>query len=123
MYDKFFGDHYYESNTSKKQVRVHSSTFSTGEVGLVAINISDKREILKIKLENIVVGKKAGVYELYNKDPNSRKTGVNGEFTESNAGGPDYLTKIKANMINIDRNSFNIELRPYSSYYILIEKK
>ena len=123
MYDKCFGDHYYESNTSKKQVRVHSSTFSTGEVGLVAINISNKREILKIKLENIVVGKKAGVYEIYNKDPNSRKTGINGKFTESNAGGPDDLNKVKANIINVDRNSFNIELKPYSSYYILIEKK
>ena len=123
MYNNFFGDQYYESTTSNKSIRVHSSTFSSGEVGLVIVNISNKNEVLKINLNNIKVGEKAGVYEIYNEDPGSRKTGINGEFSVVNAGGPEKPSKIKANTINLENNTFKIELKPYSTNYILIEKK
>lgn len=123
MYNNFFGDRYYESETSKKSIRVHSSTFSSGEIGLVAVNISDQNEVIEIELQNIEVGDLAGVYEIYNKNHKSRKTGINGEFSSANAGGPEKLSKIKANKINLVDNSFIIELKPYSANYILIEKK
>ena len=47
-YNKIFGDSYYESLSTSKNIRIHSSTFSTGEVGLVVVNISDKEEIVEI---------------------------------------------------------------------------
>ena len=45
------------------------------------------------------MGKTAGVYEIYNDNPLSRKTGINGVFTKSNAGGPEKFRKIKAKKI------------------------
>ena len=46
---------------------------ATGEIGLVVVNISDKEEIIEIELKNIDDKKLAGVFEIYNKNPNSRK--------------------------------------------------
>ena len=123
MYNNYFGDHYYEAKSNKNDIRVHSSTFSSGEVGLVVVNISNQKEVVKVKLENIVVGDQGGIYELFNEDPKSRKTGINGVFSSAKAGGPDNLSKIKANTIAIANSSFNIEVKPYSANYILIEKK
>ena len=52
FYNKCFGDTYYESYTSSKSIRVHSSTFSSGEIGIVAVNISSHDEVLSISFEN-----------------------------------------------------------------------
>ena len=104
-YNKIFGDSYYESLTTNSNIRIHSSTFSTGEAGLVVVNISDKEEIVEIELKNIALKESAGVFEIHNKNPNSRKTGINNFFTNNDAGGPENFKKIKANQLIIKNNS------------------
>jgi hypothetical protein len=120
-YNKIFGDSYYESLSTSKNIRIHSSTFSTGEVGLVVVNISDKEEIVEIELKNIATKENAGVFEIYNKNPNSRKTGINNFFTNSDAGGPENFKKIKANRLIIKNNVIKLISKPYSANYILSE--
>ena len=118
-YNKIFGDSYYESLTTNSNIRIHSSTFSTGEAGLVVVNISDKDEIVEIELKNIAAKESAGVFEIYNKNPNSRKTGINNFFNNNDAGGPKNFKKIKANQLIIKNNVIKLVSKPYSANYIL----
>ncbi|MBL6594282.1 MAG: hypothetical protein ISP58_04325 [Flavobacteriales bacterium] len=118
-YNKIFGDSYYESLTTNSNIRIHSSTFSTGEAGLVVVNISDKEEIVEIELKNIDAKESAGVFEVYNKNPNSRRTGINNFFTNNDAGGPENFKKIKANQLIIKNNVIKLVSKPFSANYIL----
>ena len=118
-YNKIFGDSYYESLTTNSNIRIHSSTFSTGEAGLVVVNISDKEEIVEIELKNIGAKESAGVFEIYNKNPSSRKTGINNFFANNDAGGPENFKKIKANQLIIKNNVIKLVSKPFSANYIL----
>lgn len=120
-YNKCFGDQYHETLTTNNSIRIHTSSFSSGEVGLVVVNISDKEEIVEIEMENFTNGKTAGVYEIYNENPLSRKTGINGVFTKSKAGGPEKFRKIKANRLSINNNKIKIRSKPFSANYILTQ--
>ena len=120
-YNKCFGDQYHETLTTNNSIRIHTSSFSSGEVGLVVVNISDKEEIVEIEMENFTNGKTAGVYEIYNDNPLSRKTGINGVFTKSKAGGPEKFRKIKANRLSINNNKIKIRSKPFSANYVLTQ--
>ncbi len=122
FYNKIFGDSYYESLSTSSNIRIHSSTFSTGEAGLVVVNISDKEEIVEIELKNLSTMINAGVFEIYNDNPISRKTGINNIFTDNDAGGPENFKKIPANRINFTNNKIKIISKPFSANYILTKK-
>ena len=123
FYNKCFGDTYFESYTSSKSIRVHSSTFSSGEIGIVAVNISSNDEVLSISLENKDFGGIAGVFELSSDDPASRKVAVNNVFPKKSAGGPDNYLKIKSNKIELQNNKLKLKLKAYSANYIIIENE
>ena len=122
FYNQCFGDTYYETLSTKNSIRIHASSFSSGEVGLVVVNISDKEEIVEIELKNIASMEFAGVYEIYNDNPLSRKTGINGVYTNKNAGGPENFKKIPANRIDLSNNKIKIISKPFSANYILSKK-
>ena len=86
------------------------------------MNISEKEEIIEIDLKNIDTKSLAGVYEVYNENPLSRRTGINNIFTNKDAGGPENFKKIKANNLNIKNNVIKINSKPYSANYILTQK-
>ena len=100
---------------------IHSSTFSSGEVGIVAINISSEEEVLSLDIKNKSTGKIAGVFELSSDSPYSRKVAINSTVTNREAGGPQNFSKIKANKIEIRDNNLKLNLKPYSANYIVIE--
>jgi hypothetical protein len=122
FYNQCFGDTYYETLSTKNSIRIHASSFSSGEVGLVVVNISDKEEVVEIELKNITSMEFAGVYEIYNENPISRKTGINGILTNKNAGGPENFKKIPANKIKLINNKIKILSKPFSANYILTKK-
>jgi hypothetical protein len=122
FYNQCFGDTYYETLSTKNSIRIHASSFSSGEVGLVVVNISDKEEVVEIELKNIASTEFAGVYEIYNENPISRKTGINGVLTNKNAGGPENFKKIPANKIKLINNKIKILSKPFSANYILTKK-
>ena len=122
FYNQCFGDTYYESFSTKNSIRIHASSFSSGEAGLVVVNISDKEEIVEIELKNLSAMTTAGVFEIYNDNPISRKTGINGIYTTKNAGGPENFKKIEANRIDLSNNKIKIISKPFSANYILINK-
>jgi hypothetical protein len=102
---------------------VHTSSFSTGELGIVAMNISAKEEILEISIKNKEIGDIAGVYELSSDAPSSRKVAINGVFSKNNAGGPENFLKIKANKIAIKDDKITLAIKPFSANYILVENE
>ena len=123
FYNKCFGDTYYESYTTNKSIRIHASTFSSGEIGLVAVNISSNEEVLELEIKNKSVGNLAGVYELHNDNPASRKVAINGFFSKQPAGGPENFLKIKANPLKVENNKIKLLLKPFSANYIVIENE
>ena len=122
FYNQCFGDTYYETFSTNNSIRIHASSFSSGEVGLVVVNISGKEEIVEIELKNISPMEYAGTYELYNDNPLSRKTGINGVLTNKNAGGPANFKKIPANRLDLINNKIKILSKPFSANYILTKK-
>ena len=120
-YNKCFGDTYYESHSTSKLIRIHTSTFSSGEIGIVAINISSEEEVLSLNIKNKNTGNIAGVFELSSDSPSSRKVAINSTVTNKEAGGPQNFLKIKANKIEIRDNNLKLNLKPYSANYIVIE--
>ena len=121
FYNQCFGDTYYETNSTKNSIRIHASSFSSGEIGLVLVNTSNKEEIIEIELKNTSLKKYAGVYEIYNENPLSRKTGINEVFSNKNAGGPENFKKIKANTLDLTNNKIKILSKPFSANYILTQ--
>ena len=122
FYIQCFGDTYYETLSTKNSIRIHASSFSSGEAGLVVVNISDKEEIVEIELKNLSKMTNAGVFEIYNDNPISRKTGINGIYTTENAGGPENFKKIEAYRIDLSNNKIKIISKPFSANYILTNK-
>ena len=121
-YNLCFGDTYYETHSTKNSIRIHASSFTSGEAGLVVVNISDKEEIVEIELKNISPMEFAGVYEIYNDNPLSRKTGINGVLPNKKAGGPENFKKIPANRVDLIDNKIKILSKPFSANYILTKK-
>lgn len=72
FYNQCFGDTYYETNSTKKSIRIHASSFSSVEIRLVVVNTYNKEEIVEIELKNTALKKYAGIYEIYNEDALSR---------------------------------------------------
>ena len=122
FYNQCFGDTYYETYSTNNSIRIHASSFTSDEAGLVVINISDKEEIVEIELKNISPMEFAGVYELYNDNPLSRKTGINGVLTNKKAGGPENFKKIPAKRVDLIDNKIKIVSKPFSANYILTKK-
>lgn len=123
FYNQYFGDTYYESRSTKSSLRLHASSFSSGELGIVAVNMSSKEEILELSISNAKIGDVAGVYELSSDAPSSRKVAVNGVVPKKNAGGPENFLKVKANKIALKNDKITLAIKPFSANYILVENE
>ena len=121
MYDKCFGDTYYDCPTDDPQLRVHASSFSSGEAGLVILNGSRKARTLEVELVNMGGARKAYQYLVHNDDPLSRKTYINGETGPHAAGGPERYWKVPALSWPLDTNNLVVDCPPFSASYVLIE--
>ena len=121
MYDKCFGDTYYDCPTDDSQLRVHASSFSSGEAGLVILNGSRKARTLEVELVNMGGARKAYQYLVHNDDPLSRKTYINGETGPHAAGGPERYWKVPALSWPLDTNNLVVDCPPFSASYVLIE--
>ena len=121
LYNKCFGDTYFDVRTNNDQVRIHASSFSSGEVGLVILNGSPKSHKVSINVKNDEAFDTAYQFEVYNENPLSRKTFVNGMTGPYVAGGPEKYWKVPANKWTLSDSLLLIDSPPFSANYIVLD--
>jgi hypothetical protein len=108
-------------------VMCFASSFSSGGLGVIIVNKSNKTEAVKLNLSNFKMGKKIYWYELSKpegSDDWSEKVEVNGQSNIQNAkGGPSAnFDKIPAWSKPI-KGGLSLEIKGLSVMYILVEEK
>ena len=103
---KYFGDHVVSTTSDNSNVLAYSSTFSSGETGLVVVNKGTTEQIIKVRIPEHTVGERFYVYSLTGGTDNgdfSQIVNVNDESPVSPLWGPiDDLEGIYAFGYSID---------------------
>lgn len=121
LYHRCFGDTYHDAPTDHPQVRVHASSFSTGEAGLVILNGSNEPHVVEVELNNMEEASAAYQYLVHNDDPLSRKTFINGVTGPHAAGGPEKYWKIPARSWKLATDKLVVSCPPFSANYIMVK--
>lgn len=123
-FQKFFGDKMLQSTVSgSTEVLSYASKFSSGQSGLVLVNIGTAEQVVTLKMNNFKTGSRYYYYLLTGGTDNgnfSRKVYVNGKTTTLDGGGPaDYATlKPWSSAISGD---IKLSLPKWSTVFVLIE--
>jgi len=125
-FQDYFGDHMVASSViGNEDVITYSSTFSSGEAGMVLINKGSLGETVQIDLENHETGARYYTMTLTGGDDNgdfSRKVFLNGIGGDEQGGGPDDYESVKAYYSNA-REGILVDLPPLSVVYLMVESK
>ena len=119
-YGKCFGDQMIKSEVSgSDDIRAYASKFSSGEIGIVAINFSDQDK--DIVFENIADYDTVYWYSVNADNINAGNTKfyVNGQTSTTTGGGPVNLDNVPVNCAEISSNN-NFTLPKYSANYIVL---
>lgn len=124
-FQRFFGGRMVWSGTQgDPALESYASTFSSGQIGLVAVNASDTAITFDVQLKSASPGSRYFWYILEggSEAPFSRKVFVNGQGPAGSAGGPANYGKIKAySALTGDQDAIKVRLPGYSVAYMLIE--
>lgn len=121
FYNECFGDTYYDVQTNNEGVRIHASSFTSGEVGLVILNGSSEPHTVEVNLKNGTLPETAYQFQIHNENPLSRKTFVNKVTGPHAAGGPDKYWKVPANTWTLSESKLFIHSPPFSANYIVLD--
>ena len=121
-FTRTFGDVMVKSQSSRRDVSVFASRFSSGEAGIVVVNPTEDDHIARIDVGRGVAGERYYLYEVQAEDPNSRKIYINGETGTQEGGGPeDYeLVEAYSNIVDED-GMITVDARKWGAYYIVVE--
>lgn len=101
----FYGDHAISTSSSSSNIYSYASKYSSGETGMVIINIATDDEVITISTDSVGVGEKYYIYSFTGgtEDDYSPDVYINGEGPSSYHWGPyDQLFDIKADAYTID---------------------
>ena len=123
-HQKYFGDRMVGSTVSgSDRVVAYSSTFSSGETGIVLVNKGGTGETALIEIPDDPHGLNYYYYTLTGGTDNgdfSRKVLINGVETDEQGGGPDEYETIPAN-VSETWGGIKVNLPPLSVVYVLVE--
>ena len=123
-FQKYFGDHMIGSSVSgSSDVLAYSSSFGSGEVGLVVVNKSKTEQTANVSVDNFGYGDNYYVYSLTGGTDNgdfSLKVYVNGTGPALAIGGPSNFEAIKANAYSI-QGGIKVTLPGRSVQFVLVE--
>ena len=125
-FQEFFGDRMIDNIVSgSEDVVAYSSSFSSGETGVVIINKSTSGEVVQVDLQNVTYGANYYYHTLTGGTDNgdfSRKVLINGIATDEQGGGPDEYASIKAYSSETD-GGIRVSLPPLSVVYLMVDQK
>ena len=125
-FQHFFGDRMVGNViTGSEEVVAYSSSFTSGETGMVIINKSTGGETVQVELENLDYGANYYYYTLTGGTDNgdfSRKVFLNGIGTDEEGGGPDEYASILAHASKTD-GGVTVSLPPLSVVYLMVDRR
>jgi uncharacterized repeat protein (TIGR02059 family) len=125
-FQHYFGDRMVENTiTGNNEVVAYSSSFTSGETGLVIINKGTGTETVQVELEQVDYGAHYYTHTLTGGTDNgdfSRKVFVNGIGTDEEGGGPDEYELIKAFAYQTE-GGIKVDLPPRSVVYLMVEQQ
>ena len=121
---QFIGDHVLKTSSSNANVVAYSTTFNSGELGVVIVNMGAADQVTKINISNRTVGEKYYTYTFTGGNDNgdfSQYVYINNEEPSENHFGPyEELDYLKAWAYPIDDN-IKIETPGRSVTMMMIE--
>ena len=126
-FQKFFGDQLIENSVEgSEDIIVYSSTFSTGDIGIVMVNKGSEQQIVTINADTNLDKSSIYFYSLTGGDDNedfSQKVIINDVAPKRIAGGPiEEFRDIKAWTSKIGKDDLKILSPARSVQYILIKR-
>ncbi len=125
-FQNYFGDRMTGSTvTGNDKVVAYSSSFTSGETGIVLINKSTSHETVGIEIENVTYGASYYYHTLTGGSDNgdfSRKVLINGIETDEQGGGPDEYATIKARSSETE-GGITVALPGLSVVYLMVDQK
>lgn len=124
-FQKFFGDHVIHSTVQgSNNVIAYASSFGSGQLGIVVVNIGDRKQTVKLKTSHFAPGKRYFIYSLTGGNDNppfSQKVYVNGVGPDNTVGGPiKDLENLKALSSNT-KGGIEFDSPAMSVQYVLIQ--
>jgi len=123
-FKKFFGDNMIKTTVQGgSDVIAYSSTFTSGQSGIVLVNKGSTEQVVYVYLDNFKYGDRYYYYTLTGGTDNgdfSTKVYVNGQGPSLTSGGPSDYTSIKASSSAIG-DRIKIVLPSLSVAYALVE--
>lgn len=121
-FTRTFGDVMVEATSSRRDISVFASKFSSGEAGIVLVNPTQNDHVAQIDVGRGVAGERYYLYEVQTDDPNSRKIYVNGQTGTQAGGGPEDYESVEAfSSIVPDDGMIAVDARKWGTYYIVVE--
>ncbi|MGW8316419.1 MAG: hypothetical protein ACWGNV_12520 [Bacteroidales bacterium] len=122
----YFGDRMVTNViTGSEDVVAYSSSFTSGETGIVLINKGTADETVQVDLQNVTYGSNYYYHLLTGGTDNgdfSRKVLINGIETDEEGGGPDEYASIKAYSAQTD-GGIRVPLPALSVVYLMVDQK
>lgn len=125
-FQKMFGDKATSTTITGIEidsVRAYSSTFSSGQVGIVLVNKGVKQRTASLKIQNFLKGKRYYYYVLQGEAGTvySQKVLVNNQTTSESAGGPDNYATLQPYGTDITNSKIYVTIPKYGVAYVLVE--
>jgi len=120
-YTHYFGDYLIGAFSSKDNVKVYASKFSTGHLGLVVVNQGSSSETVEFNLGDYSIGENYYMYSLQSDNITANNFNINGEVSASGYFGPLNYGNIKPYSSAINGKNFKLDLDKYSVNFIIID--
>jgi hypothetical protein len=125
FYGKMFGDFMIDDTlTGNSLVKIYSSVFSSGELGVVLLNYSDTAAGVKINFGDTTQVDSVYWYSVYadNINAGNKKFYVNNSTSTTIGGGPSDLDSVPAFIAKMSDTSV-LTIPKYSVNYIVLKRK
>lgn len=128
-FQKMFGDKIVNttiagiSGAKTDSIRAWSSTFSSGQVGVVLLNKGVNQRTISVKVLNYLKGKKYYYYVLSGENgiTYSQRVVINGQTTTDAFGGPTNYATLQPYGTDIVNGTINITLPKYGVVFLVVE--
>jgi hypothetical protein len=124
-FQNFIGDHLVTTTTSNADVTAYGSSFSSGQAGVILVNIGSGSRVVNVSFKNFAAGSKYYFYTLNggtDNAPFSHKVYVNNSGPAGDSGGPAGYLTIPANSSNISGGVL-VNVPAYGAVFLVADSK
>ena len=119
-YEQYFGDKLVKSSPKKENIRTYASTFSSGETGMVMVNLSGEAKSVELQFAGNTRYNNMVWHTVSSENPTNRWFAINGNKPSNDKNGPANYEEILPFYKEITSENPVMHLKPYSINYCLL---